>query len=218
MATDGLREALEAKVTGYEREAKRLNLLLDVPTDELRALLAAHPVEPTPVSEENPYGKTPEEIARTNRWFAVALAMGKQDDFVEMLATERRHGFANGQPLPLVHSDSGVLLPLDREDKNPLKGDADRAWAVASRHCGCDNDEPHEYEHEDGYTYRCLAKAVQSPTPLGYMVACPDEDGDLDACWDGRIWPSRDDGEVQLHTARDTEAGTPWSLVAVVRS
>lgn len=40
------------------------------------------------MSEENPYGKTAEEIDRSNRWFAVALALGKQDDFIKLLQTE----------------------------------------------------------------------------------------------------------------------------------
>lgn len=40
------------------------------------------------MSEENPYGKTPEQILRSNRWFGIAVALGKQDDFLEMLKTE----------------------------------------------------------------------------------------------------------------------------------
>lgn len=43
-------------------------------------------------SEGNPYGKTPEEIDRSNRWFRLAAALGKQDEFVGLLATERRRG------------------------------------------------------------------------------------------------------------------------------
>ena len=40
-------------------------------------------------TDANPYGKTPGEIERSNRWFRVALALGKQEDFIEMLRTER---------------------------------------------------------------------------------------------------------------------------------
>lgn len=42
--------------------------------------------------ESNPHGKTPEELDRSNRWFRLALALGKQDDYVKMLETERRCG------------------------------------------------------------------------------------------------------------------------------
>jgi hypothetical protein len=42
------------------------------------------------VDDANPLGKTPEEIDRSNRWFRIAVALGKQDDYIEMLATERR--------------------------------------------------------------------------------------------------------------------------------
>lgn len=46
------------------------------------------------MSEDNPWGKTPEEIARTNRWYRIALSMGQQDDFIELLKAERRVGLA----------------------------------------------------------------------------------------------------------------------------
>lgn len=35
-------------------------------------------------------GKTPEEIDRSNRWFRMAVALGHQDDYIELLRTERR--------------------------------------------------------------------------------------------------------------------------------
>lgn len=44
------------------------------------------------MDEANPYGKTAEEIDRSNRWFRVALALRAQDDYIEMLKTERRCG------------------------------------------------------------------------------------------------------------------------------
>ena len=40
------------------------------------------------MDESNPYGKTAEQNARCNRWFAVALALGEPDDFLEMLRVE----------------------------------------------------------------------------------------------------------------------------------
>lgn len=43
------------------------------------------------MDEANPYGKTAEEIDRSNGWFRVAVALGKQDDYIEMLETERRY-------------------------------------------------------------------------------------------------------------------------------
>lgn len=43
------------------------------------------------MDEANPHGKTAEEIDRSNRWFRVAVALGKQDDFIKMLETERGH-------------------------------------------------------------------------------------------------------------------------------
>lgn len=40
------------------------------------------------MDEANPYRKTTEQILRSNRWFNIAVALGKQDDFMEMLKTE----------------------------------------------------------------------------------------------------------------------------------
>lgn len=40
------------------------------------------------MNESNPYGKTTEQIARSNRWFAVALALREADDFLLMLQEE----------------------------------------------------------------------------------------------------------------------------------
>jgi hypothetical protein len=41
------------------------------------------------MNEANPYGKTTEEIERTNRWLRLAIALGKLDEFSELLETER---------------------------------------------------------------------------------------------------------------------------------
>lgn len=43
-----------------------------------------------PVLTPNDPADTPEGIARRNRWFRMAVALGRQDDFIELLAHERR--------------------------------------------------------------------------------------------------------------------------------
>jgi hypothetical protein len=58
---------------------------------------------------------------------------------------------------------------------------------------------------------------IPLPAPLGYMVV-RDEKGDTFADWDGKIHSEREDGELEILTAKRREPLYEWYLAEVRRA